>query len=97
MLAARAGWTLAPAYDMNPNPQGDGLMLIITENDNCLDLNLALEVAASFHLDLPRCWRTRIPAVDVSPFAEALASFGICVLSVIYDRFDRRESCDKGP
>ncbi len=54
MLAARDGWTLAPAYDMNPNPQGGGLTLNITENDNRLDLSLVLEVAESFHLDLPR-------------------------------------------
>lgn len=54
MLAVKDGWTLSPAYDMNPNPQGDGLTLNITENDNRLDLNLALEVAASFHLDVSR-------------------------------------------
>jgi len=48
------GWTLSPAYDMNPNPQGDGLTLNITENDNRLDLDLALEMAASFHLDMSR-------------------------------------------
>jgi len=54
MLAVKDGWTLSPAYDMNPNPQGGGLTLNITENDNRLDLNLALEVAASFHLDVSR-------------------------------------------
>lgn len=54
MLAARGGWTLSPAYDMNPNPQGDGLTLNITENDNRQDLDLAMEVARSFHLTVPR-------------------------------------------
>jgi serine/threonine-protein kinase HipA len=54
MLATKNGWTLSPAYDMNPNPQGVGLTLNITENDNRLDLNLALEVAESFHLDVAR-------------------------------------------
>lgn len=52
ILAAKEGWRLSPAYDMNPNPQGDGLTLNITENDNRLDLELALEVAVSFHLAL---------------------------------------------
>ena len=52
MLATQEGWTLSPAYDMNPNPQGDGLTLNITENDNRLELELALEVAESFHLKL---------------------------------------------
>jgi len=54
ILAGKDGWRLSPAYDMNPNPQGDGLTLNITENDNRLDLDLALEVAASFHLDVSR-------------------------------------------
>lgn len=53
LLAAKDGWTLSPAYDMNPNPLGDGLTLNITENDNRLDLDLAMEVAESFHLNLP--------------------------------------------
>ena len=48
------GWGLAPAYDLNPNPHGQGLTLNITENDNRLDLELALEVAESFHLSLPQ-------------------------------------------
>jgi len=52
ILVVKDGWTLSPAYDMNPNPQGSGWMLNITENDNRLDL--ALEVAASFHLDVSR-------------------------------------------
>jgi len=52
ILATKEGWRLSPAYDMNPNPQGDGLTLNITENDNRLDLGLALEVAESFHLEL---------------------------------------------
>lgn len=52
LLSGKNGWTLAPAYDMNPNPQGEGLTLNITENDNRLDLELALEIADSFHLSL---------------------------------------------
>lgn len=39
---------------MNPNPQGVGLTLNITENDNRLDVDLALEIAAAFHLAAPR-------------------------------------------
>jgi len=52
LLAAKDGWTLSPAYDMNPNPQGTGLTLNITENDNRLDMELALEVAPLFHISL---------------------------------------------
>jgi serine/threonine-protein kinase HipA len=44
------GWVLSPAYDLNPNEQGQGLTLNITEDDNALDLTLALGVAKYFRL-----------------------------------------------
>ncbi len=44
-LLEHSGWSLAPAYDMNPNPHGAGLRLNISETDNTQDLELALEVA----------------------------------------------------
>jgi serine/threonine-protein kinase HipA len=52
LLAPNEGWRLAPAYDMNPNPQGEGLTLNIAGNDNRLDLALAMEVTDSFRLTL---------------------------------------------
>ncbi len=47
----RDGWSLSPAYDMNPNPKGRGLSLNVSENDNSLDLELALSVAKHFRLN----------------------------------------------
>ncbi len=44
------GWRLSPAYDMNPNPFGTGLSLNISETDNALDLDLALDVAKYFKI-----------------------------------------------
>lgn len=44
------GWTLAPAYDVNPIPYGDGLSLNISETENAQDLELAREVAATFRI-----------------------------------------------
>jgi len=44
------GWALSPAFDINPNPHGDGLKLNISELDNAQDLNLAQEVAPYFRL-----------------------------------------------
>ena len=49
-LLGRNGWTLAPAYDLNPVPYGQGLSLNINEHDNTLDMCLALEVAPYFGL-----------------------------------------------
>ena len=42
---------LSPAYDINPVETGTGLKLNISENDNALDLNLALEVSIYFRLE----------------------------------------------
>jgi len=44
------GWRLSPAFDINPNAQGDGLTLNISETDNSQDLELAKEVAGIFRL-----------------------------------------------
>jgi len=44
------GWRLSPAYDLNPSPEGTGLSLNISEIDNALSFELALEVAPHFRL-----------------------------------------------
>jgi serine/threonine-protein kinase HipA len=49
-LLRENGWELSPAYDMNPNPQGSGLTLNVSESDNSLDPDLALSVAVHFRL-----------------------------------------------
>jgi serine/threonine-protein kinase HipA len=49
-LLSDKGWKLSPAYDINPNEFGVGLSLNISETDNALDINLALEVAGFFRL-----------------------------------------------
>ncbi len=48
------GWVLSPAYDINPEETGTGLKLNISENDNSLDLELAMEVYRYFRLDEPK-------------------------------------------
>ncbi len=48
------GWTLSPAYDINPVETGTGLKLNISEDDNALDLNLAIEVCPYFRLKKER-------------------------------------------
>jgi serine/threonine-protein kinase HipA len=49
-LLSEKGWKLSPAYDLNPNPEGEGLRLNISEADNSLDLDLVKGVAPYFHL-----------------------------------------------
>ncbi|OBX25712.1 serine/threonine-protein kinase HipA [Gelidibacter algens] len=48
------GWILSPAYDINPVETGTGLKLNISDVDNSLDLDLALEVAVFFRLSEER-------------------------------------------
>lgn len=45
------GWILSPAYDINPVETGTGLSLNISEKDNALDLELAMEVAPYFRVE----------------------------------------------
>jgi serine/threonine-protein kinase HipA len=49
-ILTSTGWRLSPAYDINPVETGGGLKLNISENDNSLSLELALDVATYFRL-----------------------------------------------
>ncbi|MFH1195396.1 MAG: HipA domain-containing protein [bacterium] len=49
-ILTNRGWILSPAYDINPDENGTGLKLNISENDNSLDFDLALEVIKYFRL-----------------------------------------------
>jgi len=53
ILTAR-GWRLSPAFDINPDENGMGLKLNISERDNSLDFGLALDVAKYFGLNANR-------------------------------------------
>ena len=41
---------MSPAYDINPNETGTGLKLNISDSDNALELDLAMEVCSFFRL-----------------------------------------------
>lgn len=53
-MLVKNGWTLSPAFDINPNESGRWLSLNINESDNSLDLKLAFEVAEYFRLNKRR-------------------------------------------
>jgi len=57
-LLKKQGWELSPAYDLNPNPEGQGLTLNISENENALDFELALSVAPYFRVKAPEAKKT---------------------------------------
>ena len=50
-ILTEKGWILSPAYDINPNELGAGLSLNVSENDNSLEYDLALEVAEDFRIE----------------------------------------------
>ncbi len=50
-ILSERGWLLSPAYDINPVETGTGLKLNISDTDNALDINLALDVREFFRLD----------------------------------------------
>lgn len=49
-LLGPQGWTLSPAFDVNPVYHGRGLTLNISETDNSLDFDLARSVAKYFRV-----------------------------------------------
>jgi len=50
LLVPGKGWRLSEAYDMNPDPQAQGLTLNASDADNAMDLQLALSVAHYFRV-----------------------------------------------
>ncbi len=44
------GWKLSPAYDMNPNADGDMLSLNVDTDNNLIDFDLALSVAKLYEM-----------------------------------------------
>ncbi|HKI78176.1 MAG TPA: HipA domain-containing protein [Ignavibacteriaceae bacterium] len=50
-ILTASGWVLSPAFDINPNETGTGLSLNISETDNSLNFELALDVAEYFRLN----------------------------------------------
>ncbi len=53
-LLTEKGWILSPAFDINPVQTGAGLSLNISENDNSLELDLALDVVRHFRVSNKR-------------------------------------------
>jgi serine/threonine-protein kinase HipA len=49
-LLTESGWELSPAYDLNTDPNGSGLSLNISETDNALSFDLAMEVSPMFRI-----------------------------------------------
>ncbi|MEQ8627363.1 HipA domain-containing protein [Ekhidna sp.] len=77
-ILTNEGWSLSPAFDINPVETGTGLKLNISEDDNALDLDLVMEVHEYFRLDATRA-RTIIEEVTkaVSQWADVVNKYGV--------------------
>ncbi len=53
-ILTEGGWILSPAYDINPVETGTGLKLNISDEDNSLNLDLAINVCEFFRLSNER-------------------------------------------
>ncbi len=72
------GWRLSPAYDINPVPSGTGLTLNISDEDNSLDLGLALDVADYFRVDKTMAGRIiQNVKTAVSKWQSVASEFGL--------------------
>lgn len=82
-LLTQQGWVLSPAYDLNPNEDGNGLSLNITEYDNALDLDLAMEVHEYFRLSKEKALNI-IDTVQssVRSWKDRAKSFGLSKLDI---------------
>ncbi|MGE0526096.1 MAG: type II toxin-antitoxin system HipA family toxin [Bdellovibrionales bacterium] len=82
-LLTEKGWILSPAFDLNPNPESNGLRLNVSESDNSQDLGLALDVAGYFRVDkseaqkildeirdVVKSWRSRAEALGIARAAQ---------------------------
>ena len=47
-ILAKSGWILSPLYDVNPVPYGDELSLNVDEEDNSINIDLAIQTAFRF-------------------------------------------------
>jgi serine/threonine-protein kinase HipA len=80
-ILTEKGWILSPAYDINPNEMGTGLSLNISDSDNSLEYDLALEVAENFRLEKDKAEK----------IIEDIKS-KVCNWKIIADKYDIRKS-----
>ena len=77
-LSTPTGWRLSPAYDINPVTPANGLSLNISDDDNSLDFELAMEVAEFFQLGIKDAKSIRDEVLSaVSSWAEEAKSIGL--------------------
>ncbi|MGH1460957.1 MAG: type II toxin-antitoxin system HipA family toxin [Neptuniibacter sp.] len=74
----QGGWLLSPAYDINPVTPASGLHLNITDDDNRLDYDLAMEVIDFFQLGQKQAEQIKDEVLDsVNKWEEVATKVGV--------------------
>jgi serine/threonine-protein kinase HipA len=74
----KGGWILSPAYDINPVTPASGLHLNITDSDNSLNYDLAMDVIDFFQLDKTTAEKIKDEVLEsVSQWQKAATNIGI--------------------
>ena len=73
-IYSNGGWLLSPAYDINPVTPANGLHLNITDDDNSLNYELAMDVIAFFQLTKSQAQRIKNDVLISVARWETLAS-----------------------
>ena len=74
----QSGWRLSPAYDVNPVTPANGLSLNISDNDNSLNYDIALEVIDFFQLSREQALKIKDEVlVSVAEWRSAASAIGI--------------------
>lgn len=68
------GWSLAPAYDVNPSIDREGLHLNISETDNAQDIEVAFSVIEYFRIKKARANEIVREVIDIVTGWRAIAS-----------------------
>ncbi len=77
-LLSNKGWLLSPAFDINPIETGTGLKLNISEDDNSLDLGLAMGVHEFFRLNEKEALKIiKVIKENVGNWREVATKYGI--------------------
>lgn len=77
-ILSEGGWLLSPAYDINPIETGTGLKLNISDDDNSLDLELAMQVHEFFRLPIKKSLEIIKEVKDaIKPWRHIATKYGI--------------------
>jgi len=77
-IYCKGGWLLSPAYDLNPVTPANGLHLNITDDDNSLGYDLAMEVIEFFQLSQPEAQQVKMEVLEsVSNWRKVANKIGI--------------------